>query len=328
MLHQMLFDDLIHIFAINIGVPDVIRVNHDDWTLGAAIQAACCVDSYFACAGQAHVLYFSLGVSAYLAGIALLTTGLATFTLIGAKKYVIFIKSHELPPKLMSVHIACPGNHGQYCFMRTYTTTDQFLMHIDTALRTVLGKPLVTQRNYPAQDIDDCELDETERKNIAGMMRVNHAGEVSAQALYQGQSITARNADVRSKLEQAALEENDHLAWTENRLHELGDRTSLLSPIWYAGSFVIGAAAGALGDKINLGFLAETEHQVVRHLEDHLKKIPSKDKRSHAILEQMKVDEAKHATTALNYGGGDLPTPVKKLMVAMSKVMTKTAFWV
>jgi len=209
---------------------------------------------------------------------------------------------------------------------RNYTLIDQWLMHTDTALRTILGKPVVTQRSYPAENIDDCELSDSDRRHIAGLMRVNHSGEVSAQALYQGQSITARNAEVKSKLEQAALEENDHLAWTENRLHELGDRTSLLNPLWYAGSFAIGALAGALGDKWNLGFLAETEHQVVQHLEQHLEKLPDRDKRSRAILEQMKVDEARHATTALNHGGRELPTPVKKLMRAMSKVMTRSAY--
>jgi ubiquinone biosynthesis monooxygenase Coq7 len=191
-----------------------------------------------------------------------------------------------------------------------------------------MGKPVVTQRSYPAENIDDCELDDVDRKHIAGLMRVNHSGEVSAQALYQGQSITARNEEVRSKLEQAALEENDHLVWTENRLRELGGSTSHLNPVWYAGSFAIGALAGIIGDKWNLGFLAETEHQVVKHLGQHLEKLPDKDSRSRAILEQMKTDEARHATTALDHGGAELPTPVKKLMQAMSKVMTRSAYWI
>ena len=212
--------------------------------------------------------------------------------------------------------------------MRHYSPFDRLLMHADTALRTVVGKPQATHRPYPADDIDDCSMNRSESKHVAGLMRVNHSGEVSAQALYQGQSITARNDEVRDKLEQAALEENDHLVWTENRLQELGERTSLLNPIWYAGSFAIGAFAGALGDKWNLGFLAETEHQVVKHLEEHLDKIPASDERSRAILEQMKIDEAKHATTALDHGGESLPMPVKKLMQAMSKVMTRTAYWI
>lgn len=212
--------------------------------------------------------------------------------------------------------------------MRNFSPIDQLIMHADTALRTIAGKPLVTHREYPANNIDENEFSDAERKHIANLMRVNHSGEVSAQALYQGQALTARLDDVREKLEQAALEENDHLAWTENRLHELGDRTSVLNPLWYAGSFAIGAFAGAIGDKWSLGFLAETEHQVVRHLDEHLEKIPEQDTRSRAILTQMRTDEAKHATTALENGAADLPTPVKKLMSAMSKVMTKTTYWV
>jgi len=210
--------------------------------------------------------------------------------------------------------------------MRHYSPIDQFLIHADTALRTLAGKPLATHRPYPADDIEDCTMDAAESKHVAGLMRVNHSGEVSAQALYQGQSITARNKAVREKLQQAAQEENDHLVWTENRLQELGEHTSLLNPLWYMGSFAIGAFAGALGDKWNLGFLAETEHQVVRHLDEHLNKIPASDRRSRAILEQMKIDEARHATTALDHGGAALPLPVKKLMQAMSKVMTRTAY--
>lgn len=201
-------------------------------------------------------------------------------------------------------------------------------MHADTALRTIIGKPVITQRDYPADGLDDCQLQDDEREHVASLMRINHSGEVSAQALYQGQSITARNREVRTKLEQAALEENDHLAWTENRLHELGDRTSLLNPAWYAGSFALGALAGAMGDKWNLGFLAETEHQVVQHLDEHLEQLPAEDRRSRAILEQMKIDEARHATTALDHGGAELPTPVKKLMGMVSKLMTRTVYWI
>jgi ubiquinone biosynthesis monooxygenase Coq7 len=212
--------------------------------------------------------------------------------------------------------------------MRHYSPIDRFLINADTALRTVIGKPLATQRPYPAEDVEDCPMDSAESRHVAGLMRVNHAGEVSAQALYQGQSITARNKQVREKLERAALEENDHLVWTENRLKELGERTSLLNPVWYAGSFTIGALAGALGDKWNLGFLAETEHQVVEHLDKHINEIPSSDNRSRVILQQMKNDEARHAATALDHGGEPLPTPVKKLMQAMSKVMTRTAYWI
>lgn len=212
--------------------------------------------------------------------------------------------------------------------MRHYSPIDKFLIHADTALRTVIGKPSATHRPYPAENIEECALDAAESNHVAGLMRVNHSGEVSAQALYQGQSITARNEAVREKLQQAAMEENDHLLWTENRLKELGERTSLLNPLWYAGSFALGAFAGALGDKWNLGFLAETEHQVVKHLDRHLGRLPECDQRSRAILEQMKIDEARHANTALDSGGAPLPTPAKALMQAMSKVMTRTAYWI
>lgn len=210
--------------------------------------------------------------------------------------------------------------------MRDYTPIDRLMMNIDTALRTVAGKPIVTHRAYPADDIEDCEFKGEDQKHVAGLMRVNHSGEVSAQALYQGQAITARNNKVREKLEQAAQEENDHLAWTKARLQELGDHTSLLNPVWYTGSLAMGAFAGALGDKWSLGFLAETEHQVVDHLDEHLKALPKQDQRSRAILEQMRIDEAKHATTALEHGGAEIPAPVKGLMSLMSKVMTKTTY--
>ena len=212
--------------------------------------------------------------------------------------------------------------------MRNYTPFDQLIMSADTALRTLFGEPIITEREYPADDISDVEFSEQEKKHIAGLMRVNHCGEVSAQALYQGQSLTSRNSQIREKLRQAALEENDHLDWTKNRLQELGSNTSILNPLWYGGSFAIGAFAGAIGDKWNLGFLAETEHQVVDHLESHLNKLPGGDLRSRAILEQMKTDELKHATTAIEQGAAELPPPVKKLMAAMSKVMTGSAYYI
>ena len=156
-------------------------------------------------------------------------------------------------------------------------------------------------------------------------MRVNHAGEVCAQALYQGQALTARRDETRQQMEQAAEEENDHLVWCRQRIHELGGHTSLLNPLWYTGSLAIGAFSGLLGDKWSLGFLAETEHQVVRHLEGHLQRLPEGDEKSRAILEQMKIDEGEHCTTARDAGGSALPEPVKKLMNLASRVMTTTA---
>jgi ubiquinone biosynthesis monooxygenase Coq7 len=161
---------------------------------------------------------------------------------------------------------------------------------------------------------------------VAGLLRVDHAGEVCAQALYQGQALTARRADVRSRLEQAAREENDHLAWCGRRLEELGSHRSLLNPLWYAGSFAIGALAGLAGDRWSLGFLAETERQVVRHLDGHLADLPPDDMKSRAILEQMREDEGRHATTAVDAGAAELPGAVKGLMAGVSRVLTAVAY--
>ncbi|VAW64836.1 2-polyprenyl-3-methyl-6-methoxy-1,4-benzoquinol hydroxylase, coq7 type [hydrothermal vent metagenome] len=211
--------------------------------------------------------------------------------------------------------------------MRHFSPIDQLIMQSDHALRTIFGRPITTERTNPCADTPENELSEAERKHAAGLMRVNHSGEISAQALYQGQALTARLDKVRKSMERAALEENDHLAWTEQRLNELSGQKSILNPLWYAGSFAIGATAGLLGDKWSLGFVAETEHQVVRHLQKHLNKLPENDIRSRAILKQMEIDEAHHATVALEGGGAALPLPVKKLMVAMSKVMTGSAYY-
>lgn len=211
--------------------------------------------------------------------------------------------------------------------MRHYSPFDHLIMGLDQAVRTVFGRPQVTERPDPAADVPDAELSAQERRVAVGLMRVNHAGEVAAQGLYQGQALTARLPEVRDKMERAALEENDHLAWCENRLKELDSRTSLLNPLWYVGSFTIGALAGLAGDKWSLGFVAETEHQVIRHLDEHLTRLPAQDAKSHAILEQMKIDEAHHATVALGAGGAALPEPVKQAMAITSKVMTKTAYY-
>jgi len=161
---------------------------------------------------------------------------------------------------------------------------------------------------------------------VAGLMRVNHAGEIAAQGLYQGQAATARLTTVRASMEKAAEEENDHLAWCQERLAELGSRPSILNPIWYAGAFAIGATAGLIGDRWSLGFVAETERQVVRHLEDHLARLPRGDARSKAILEQMKIDEQRHGATAEQAGGAQLPAPVRQLMGAVSRIMTRGAY--
>jgi len=209
---------------------------------------------------------------------------------------------------------------------RHYTPVDKMIGNIDNAMRTIFGKPVITERPDPATNIEEADLTEQERKLSAGLMRVNHAGEVSAQGLYAGQALTARLPDVREKMERAALEENDHLDWCEKRVTALGENVSILSPFWYFGSFGIGAIAGIAGDKWSLGFVAETEHQVIRHLDDHLQRLPAKDAKSRAVVEQMKEDEAHHATVALQHGGAELPAPVKAMMKLTSKVMTTLAY--
>jgi len=209
---------------------------------------------------------------------------------------------------------------------RQPTFIDQCIANADQALRTVFGEPVGSGRDNPAQPEADNELSATEKAESICLMRVNHAGEVCAQALYQGQALTAHRNVTRSQMKQAAEEENDHLAWCRQRIDELGGHTSLLNPFWYAGSLAMGAATGLLGDKWSLGFLAETESQVVKHLEGHLQRLPEGDNKSHAILQQMKTDEAKHRATAIRAGGSELPEPVRKMMTLMSRVMTKTAY--
>lgn len=209
---------------------------------------------------------------------------------------------------------------------RHYSPADQLLINLDKAMRTLFGKPESTERPNPADNIDEQPLQDTEISHIAGLMRVNHTGEVCAQALYQGQALTAKLPKVRAAMERAAMEENDHLNWCDSRLQELGSHSSYLNPLWYAGSFAIGASAGLIGDKWSLGFVAETETQVVKHLESHMQQLPEQDARSHAILQQMKTDEEQHRLSAMNAGGADLPLPVKKLMGLTSKIMTTIAY--
>lgn len=211
---------------------------------------------------------------------------------------------------------------------RHFTPLDQLIANVDQGLRTVFGKPETTERENPAAHTAETELSDQDKQLAARLMRINHAGEVAAQALYQGQALTARNDNVKAQMERSALEENDHLDWCETRLKELDSHTSYLSPFWYAGSLAIGAIAGAAGDKWSLGFVVETEKQVETHLEEHLKKLPAQDVKSRVILEQMKDDEVAHATKALNAGGAPLPAPIKLLMKMTSKVMTRTAYWI
>jgi ubiquinone biosynthesis monooxygenase Coq7 len=211
---------------------------------------------------------------------------------------------------------------------RQLTVVDQLLAGVDDALRTVFTPAPAAGRANPGAALAGDVESEQQRRHVAGLMRVNHAGEIAAQGLYQGQAATAELAEVRAAMEQAAQEENDHLAWCEERLTELGSRPSLLGPLWYAGAFAIGAGAGLVGDRWSLGFVAETERQVVRHIEEHLGMLPADDERSRAILEQMKVDELAHGSAALAAGGVELPAPVRGLMGVVSKVMTRGAYWV
>lgn len=211
--------------------------------------------------------------------------------------------------------------------MEAMNPLDRLIIEFDKGLRTVLAEQH-SVRPLPDRDAAERPLSAEEKRHAAALMRINHSGEVCAQALYNGQAITARNPATEAALRQAAREETEHLAWCEKRIRELGGRKSLLNPLWYAGSFTLGALAGALGDKWNLGFLAETERQVGKHIEDHLGRLPAQDEKSRAILAQMAEDEARHAATALEHGGAELPLPVRLAMKLSSKAMTKTSYWI
>jgi ubiquinone biosynthesis monooxygenase Coq7 len=202
---------------------------------------------------------------------------------------------------------------------------DRAIVGLDRALRTVAGVH-AAHRASPAESEREADLDAAEREHAAALMRVNHVGEVCAQALYQGQALTARNDAVRASLEQAAQEEEDHLAWSAERIRELGGRLSLLNPLWYAGALTMGMAAGALGDRWNLAFLAETEHQVEEHLGGHLERLAPQDARTRRVVEAMRADEARHRDTAITLGAAELPQPAKLAMRALAKVMTTVAY--
>jgi 3-demethoxyubiquinol 3-hydroxylase len=204
---------------------------------------------------------------------------------------------------------------------------DRLIIGFDRGLRTLFAPAPVSPR-MPGAEIAEAQMAQSDRAQAAALMRVNHSGEICAQALYQGQAMTARDSAAKQALELAAQEETEHLAWTERRIEELGGRKSVLNPLWYAGSFALGATAGLLGDRWNLGFLAETERQVVRHLEGHLQQLPEEDHKSRAVLEQMRDDEARHANSAMAHGAAELPQPVRLAMQLTSKLMTRTAFWI
>jgi len=209
---------------------------------------------------------------------------------------------------------------------RHYSLFDKLIHNADQALRTLVPGAATEERPSPAQQRDFSELNEAEKKHAAGLMRINHTGEVCAQALYQGQALTAKMPQVREAMEEAAREEVDHLVWCEQRINELGSHTSRLNPLFYGLSFGIGAMAGKVSDKVSLGFVAATEEQVCKHLTEHMSSLPVQDEKSKAVLLQMLEDEAKHATTALDAGGHKFPFPVKLAMTVVSKVMTKTSY--
>ena len=202
---------------------------------------------------------------------------------------------------------------------------DPLILEFDRALRAVAGV-VQASRPSPAQQVPEAPVEDAQRVHAAALMRVNHVGEVCAQALYQGQALTARQPAAREALERAAREEEDHLAWSAERIRELGGRPSLLNPLWYAGAFAIGAVAGALGDRWNLAFLAETERQVEEHLTGHLESLPQEDRRTRAVVEAMRADEARHRASALELGAAELPEPVRRAMRLASRVMTSVAY--
>ncbi|WP_166365952.1 2-polyprenyl-3-methyl-6-methoxy-1,4-benzoquinone monooxygenase [Pseudomonas akapageensis] len=209
---------------------------------------------------------------------------------------------------------------------RHYSPIDRLLLQADSAMRTLLPFSGHPSRPSPAIVQPDSSLNEDDSRHVAGLMRINHTGEVCAQALYQGQALTAKLPQVRKAMEHAAEEEIDHLAWCEQRIRQLGSHTSLLNPLFYGMSFGIGAVAGLISDKVSLGFVAATEHQVCKHLDEHLEQLPAEDEKSRAILQQMRVDEGQHAESALEAGGFRFPAPIKFGMSLMAKVMTKSTY--
>ena len=214
--------------------------------------------------------------------------------------------------------------------MRQETPIDNLLVSVDRALRSVFATPAAARpipRPTRSEGVGDQALSEADKRTAASLMRVNHAGEVAAQALYHGQAAFARRPEVRDMLLEAAREEADHLAWCDQRLRELDSRPSLLGPLWYAGSFAIGAAAAVAGDAVSLGFVSETERQVEGHIDSHLDKLPPQDVRSRAVLEQMRSDEMAHGAAARAAGGVELPPPVQNAMRATARVMTTTSYW-
>lgn len=210
---------------------------------------------------------------------------------------------------------------------RQLSPLDRLIAGVDAALKTVAARPARYSRPNPAADIPEADLSDADRSHAAGLMRVNHAGEIAAQGLYQGHASVARNSRVEGQMLEAAAEEKDHLGWCEERLRELGEEPSRLSPLWYAGAFAIGATSGILGDRWSLGFVEETERQVAEHLTGHLRELPEQDTRSRAIVTRMRAEEEEHGANARDAGAAELPAAVRALMRLTARVMTRTAYW-
>ncbi|HEY4369292.1 MAG TPA: 2-polyprenyl-3-methyl-6-methoxy-1,4-benzoquinone monooxygenase [Steroidobacteraceae bacterium] len=222
-----------------------------------------------------------------------------------------------------------PASSANRPIGRNISVFDRLIVSTDQALRTLFGSAASpAARPYPAEGIEETVAASAQRRQAAALMRVNHSGEVAAQALYQGQAAVASDPQTQERLAEAGREETEHLAWCARRIAELGGRTSVLNPLWYAGSFAIGALAGLTGDRNSLGFVAETERQVVEHLEQHLRVLPQEDRRTRAIVEQMSADEARHGSNAISAGAATLPSFARGLMKVTAKVMTHSAYWV
>ena len=209
---------------------------------------------------------------------------------------------------------------------RRLSLLDRLITEADSVMRTITNRGHSAARPSPSRGHTESDLSEAERKHVAGLMRINHTGEVCAQALYQGQALTAKLPKVRDEMQQAAQEEVDHLVWCEERLRELDSHTSYLNPAWYGMSFTLGAIAGAIGDQVSLGFVAATEERVCNHLREHLRELPDDDRKSQLILQKMLEDEQRHGDNALDAGGTDFPRPVKDAMTAVSQLMTRSSY--
>lgn len=332
----MLLDDLVEVFFVDEGVPDPFRVDHQRGPLFTTIEAAGCIDAHLALPGHFHGLDALLHVPAQLGGTAFSTAWPlgALVADIGAEEKVAFVIAHEFIVGAKGVlcnQAAQPlqfrVSDGTFTDMeRAYSPIDRLIGTLDQALRTAAGDMPAATRANPAADLPEPALDADELRHVAGLMRINHTGEVCAQALYAGQAATARSPEVKAEMAHAAEEEIDHLAWCQARLDELDSPPSVFNPLWYAGSFALGAAAGLAGDGWSLGFLKETENQVEAHLEEHIERLPAEDGRSRAILAQMKEDEARHAEMAEASGAYDLPWPVREAMRLSANFMKAVAY--